>query len=393
MDIEKTRKDFPILETVTYLDSAATSQRPLQVIDAVSDFYTDKNANVERGLYKLAEQGTLAYNEVREKTAAFINAGKDEVLFTKNTTESANIVMRGWGEKFISKGDKVVTTILEHHSNFVPWQELARRKGAQFEVIDVDDECMLADAEKKMKGAKLVSVSASSNVTGTMPDVKELCSMAHDEGAVCVVDAAQYAPSHKIDVKSLGCDFLMFSGHKMLGPFGVGILHGRQEILETMDPFIYGSEMITSVTKEKSEWAGLPHKFESGTPDVAAVIGFGAALDYLNSLGMDSISLHEEKLGKSLYDRLQEIEGLEVIGPGKRAALCAFTLGKVHPHDVAAMLDEENIAVRSGHHCAMPLHERLGIPASTRASVYLYNKKEEIETLAESLEKVKKVFG
>ncbi len=395
MDAEKIRKDFPILEKVTYLDSAATSQRPNQVIDAVSDFYKNKNTNVERGLYKLAEEATLAYSGVREKTASFINSEKNEIVFTRNTTESTNLVMRGWGEKFIKKGDKIVTTLLEHHSNFVPWQVLAKRQGASFEVAGIDSECQIdeSDFEKKIKGAKLVAVSAASNVTGTLPNIKRICAMAQNEGAVCVVDAAQYVPSHPVDVKSIGCDFLTFSGHKMLGPFGAGILYGKQELLESMDPFIYGSEMIRSVTLESAEWNDLPHKFESGTPDVAAVIGFGAALDYLNAIGMENVQSHEEELASYLYKRLSEVEGIEIIGPEKRAGLVAFTLGKAHPHDIAAMLDEDNIAVRSGHHCAMPLHEKLGIPASTRASVYIYNTKQEIDKLAESLGNVRKVFG
>lgn len=396
MDVERLREDFPILKRITYLDSAATSQRPLQVIDAVSGFYRERNANVERGLYRLAEEGTMAYNAVRAKTAQFIGCSEDEIIFTRNSTESANLLMRGWGEKHIGKGDRIVTTILEHHSNFVPWQALAARRGAEFLVAGADDQCRLdeADLEKKIKGARLVAVSAASNVSATMPDVKRICGMAHDEGALCVVDGAQLVPSHPVDVGSMDCDFLFFSGHKMLGPFGAGILYGKKELLEDMDPFMYGSEMVRSVTVESAEWNGLPHKFESGTPDVAAVIGFGAALDYLGSIGMEEVQAYERELAGYLYSRLSEVEGLEVIGPDEgRAALASFTLGKAHPHDIAAMLDEDGICVRSGHHCAMPLHERLGIPASTRASAYIYNTKAEIDKLAESLEKVRKVFG
>lgn len=395
MDVGKIREDFPILEKVTYLDSAATSQRPLQVIEAVSDFYKNKNTNVERGLYKLAEEATLAYSGAREKTARFIGCEANEIIFTRNTTESTNLVMRGWGEKFVKKGDKVVTTLLEHHSNFVPWQHLAKKRGASFEVVGLDSECAIdeSDLEKKVKGAKLLALSAASNVSGALADVKKICAIAHDAGALCLVDAAQYVPSHPVDVKSLDCDFLTFSGHKMLGPFGSGILYGKRELLESMDPFIYGSEMIRSVDLQSAEWSELPHKFESGTPDVGAVIGFGAALDYLNSLGMENVQSYEEELASYLYKRLSEVRGLEIIGPGKRAALVSFTLANAHPHDIAAMLDEDNIAVRSGHHCAMPLHAHLGIPASTRASAYIYNKSEEIDRLAESLEKVRKVFG
>ncbi len=397
IDVDKIRKDFPILETdIVYLDSAATTQRPVQVIKAVDQFYRTTNSNVARGLYKIAEQATLDYEEVREKAKSFINASHSkEIIFTRTTTEGANAVMRGWGEKFLKKGDKIVTTIMEHHSNFVPWQQLAKRTGASFELIDITDEGEL-DLDNKIKGAKFVAVSAASNVIGTMPDTKDICKIAHENDALCLVDGAQSVPSMPTDVKDMDCDFLVFSGHKMLAPFGAGVFYGKHELLESMDPFLYGSEMISVVTAKDSEWAGLPYKFEAGTPTVDAVIGLGAAIDYLNGIGLEKIRQHEKKLVSYMLKRLPEIKGLDILGPKdaeKRAGLVAFTLDGVHPHDVSAMLSDDNICVRSGHHCAMPLHKRLGIEASTRASVYLYSKKEEIDALVESLGKVRKVFG
>lgn len=404
-DVDKIRSDFPILDVkvngkkLVYLDSAATSQKPSQVIDGVSDFYRKRNSNVARGLYRLAEQATMEYEAVREKARKFINAkASKEIIFTRNTTEGSNVIMRGWGEKFLKKGDRIVTTILEHHSNFVPWQQLAKRTGARFEVVDITDEGELdeGELEGKLKGARFVAVSAASNVVGTLTDTRRICSMARENGAISVVDGAQSVPSMPTDVKKMGCDFLTFSGHKMLAPFGSGVLYGREELLEKMDPLLYGSEMIRSVTIEETEWNDLPLKFEAGTPNVGSMVGLGAAMDYLNGIGLESIRSHEESLLAYALKRLPEVKGLEVLGPKdvkKRGALVAFTLEGVHPHDVASMLDEDGICVRSGHHCAMPLHERLRIPASTRASFYLYNTKEEIDMLLESLERIRKVFG
>jgi cysteine desulfurase/selenocysteine lyase len=400
LDVDLIRKDFPILRSgIVYLDSAATSQKPIQVIAAVSEFYKTKNANVYRGLYGIAEEATLEFEGVREKVRKFIGAeSAKEIIFTKNMTEGANIVMRGWGEKFLKKGGKVVTTLSEHHSNFVPWQFLANSKKCRFEVVDVDSEGKIdmTDFDKKIKNARLFAFSAASNVTGAIAETRKLCSIARDNGAISFVDGAQYVPSNKTDVQKLGCDFLAFSGHKMLAPFGSGVLYGREELLDTMDPLLYGSEMIRSVSVKKTELNDLPNKFEAGTPAVDAMIGLGAAIDYLNRIGLDNIRAHEDVLVSYMLKRLPDVPGLEIIGPTtakERAALVAFTIEGIHPHDVAAMLAEDNICVRSGHHCAMPIHEKLSIPASTRASVYLYNQKGETDALVESLLRARKVFG
>lgn len=400
-DVEKIRKDFPIFQTqvngkpLVYFDSAATSQRPQVVIDSVCDFYAHKNANVSRGLHRLAEDATVAYEDVREKVSHFINARDGEVIFTSGATTATNLVMRGWGEKFIHKGDKIVTTVIEHHSNFVPWQQLATRKGAHFEVVDIDEngKLDLADFEKQTRGAKLVCVCAASNVLGTINDISALASIVHSNGALLFVDGAQSVPSIPTDFSKLGCDFLCFSGHKMLAPFGSGVLCANHDLLEQMDPFIYGSEMIRSVDVAKSQWSDVPHKFESGTPDVSAIIGLGVAIDYLTSLGMENIKKYEESLTKYFLKRLDEIKDVTVFGPkDHRVPLASFSLDGIHSHDIAVILDEAGIAVRSGHHCAMPLHSHLGVMSTTRASLYFYSTKSEIDAFATSLEHVKNVF-
>jgi len=402
LDPDRIKADFPIFVEnpgLIYLDSAATSQRPRQVIDAVSGFYSKGNSNVARGLYRLAEEATLAYEDVRRKAGRFIGSpSEDSIVFTKNATEGANLIMRGWGERNIRKGDRIVTTVMEHHSNLVPWQALAAKKGAHLEVAGIGDGGMLdlCGLEKKLKGAKLFAFSAASNVIGTLNDTKRLCQMAHEAGAACVVDGAQSVPSMPTDVRKMDCDFLVFSGHKMLGPFGSGILYGRREMLERMDPFMYGSSMIREVGLEKSGWADIPQRFEAGTPLVDAAVGFGAALDYLSTIGMGEIRSHDVRLVRKMQKRLAEVSGLRMLGPADaqmRCGLVSFTLEGVHPHDVSAMLAESDICVRSGHHCAMPLHERLGIPASTRASVYIYNNEGELDALAEGLERARKAFG
>lgn len=397
IDVEKIRSDFPIFEReikgkkLVYLDSTATSQRPRQVTEAVKKFEETKNANVARSIHTLAEEATAEYEGAREKVAKFINAGEEkEIIFTRNTTESLNLIMRGWGEKFLKEGDKVVTTIMEHHSNFVPWQQLAKKSKADFEVIDIDEEGKLKEDElEKIKGAKLFAFSATSNVLGTVNDVKKLCKIARNEGAVSVVDGAQSVPGMPTDVQDLGCDFLAFSGHKMLAPFGIGVLYGRKEILEEMDPFLYGSEMIKKVDKGMVVWNSLPFKFEAGTPPVDEAVGLGAAIDYLSGIGMDNIRKHEEELAEKLLKTVGEMEHVKFYGPksaGERTGLLAFEVKGIHPHDIAALLDEEGIAIRTGHHCAMPLHLRIGMPGGTnRAGGYIYNTVEEIDYFAEKL--------
>ncbi len=401
IDAKRVRKDFPIFAEnpgLVYLDSAATSQRPSCVIDAVSGFYRGYNSNVARGLYRIAEKATLAYEEAREKAQSFIGAGESrEIIFTKNTTESANLLMRAWGEKSIRKGDVIVTTQMEHHSNLVPWQQLAKRRGARLEIARIQDDGTLdlADLDRKLRGARLFAYCAASNVLGTLNDARALCRMAGSAGAISVVDGAQSVPSMPTDVKKLGCDFLMFSGHKMLAPFGSGVLYGRAELLESMDPFLYGSAMMRMVDELDAQWNEIPHRFEAGTPLVDAAIGLSSAIAYLESKGMEKIRSHDVSLTSYMLKRLAEVPGLRILGPPdakKRVGIAAFTMEGIHPHDVSAMLSEDDVCVRSGHHCAMPLHTRLGIPASTRASVYLYNEAGDIDSLIDSLMKARKVF-
>lgn len=404
IDVDKIREDFPILQTkmngkpLIYLDSAATSQKPKQVIDGVAEFYRTKNANVARGLYPLAEEATRAYEEARVKVQKFLNAKSEkEIILCSNTTTAENIIMWGWGNQNIQKGDKIVTTILEHHSNFVPWQQLAKMKGASFEIMDVNDDCTIKEEElEKIKGAKLVAFSHVSNVAGTINDAKKICKLAKDVGAVTVVDGAQSIPSMPVDVQDIDCDFILFSGHKMLAPFGSGGFYGKQELLEKMTPGFFGSEMIREVHPDRSVWNDLPHKFEPGTPNVAEAHGLGIAIDYISKIGMENVRKHEKEMAAYALEKMQEIEGLRILGPldaEKRGGLVAFELKGVHPHDVAAFLGDCGIAVRSGHHCAMPLHVRLDIPASSRASFQIYTKKEEIDEFVDCLKKVKQVFG
>jgi len=401
--IEAIRKeDFPIFQKrindkeLIYLDSAATTQRPKQVIDAVRDFWENKNANVARSLHTLAEEATTAYEEVRKKVARFIGCSENEIIFTRNTTEAINFVMRGYEDKLGSR-DNITTTIMEHHSNFVPWQWLAKKRSSEFLVIDINGDGTLNESEfDKIDRARIVAITMASNVLGTINDIKKVCKIAKETGAMVVVDAAQAAPHMKIDVKELGCDFLAFSGHKMLAPFGVGVLYGKRERLEEMEPALYGSEMIKKVSVEESEWNDIPQKFEAGTPAVDAIVGLGAAIDYLNDIGMHKIRQHEIELTSFALDSLSDC-GVRIVGPldaKKRTGLVSFVLDNIHPHDVSLLLDREGIAIRSGHHCAMPLHTRLGLPQGTsRASFYIYNSQKDIEALVQSLKKIKQMFG
>ena len=405
-DVEAVRADFPILQQehhagvpLIYLDNAASSQKPDVVIRALDDYYRRYNANVHRGIHKLSEEATAAYEGARIKLRRFINAGnKREIIYTRGTTESINLVAQTWGRANLKSGDVVLSTQMEHHSNIVPWQMLAAEKGFTLRYIPV-----LPDGTLDMEAyaallrdepAKLVAVTYVSNVLGTINPIAEMAKAAHEAGALIVVDAAQAAPHMPIDVRALNVDFLAFSGHKMAGPTGSGVLYGRRDLLEAMPPWMGGGDMISTVRLDGSTWNDLPYKFEAGTPSVAEMIGLGIAVDYLSSLGMDKIQAHEHTMITYALDRLAEVPGLTLYGPeaDKKGAVATFTMQGIHAHDIAQMLDAEGIAVRAGHHCAMPLHETLGIPASARASFYLYNTPAEVDALIEALYKAKKAF-
>ncbi|MBI4439245.1 cysteine desulfurase [Candidatus Woesearchaeota archaeon] len=399
MNTESIRKDFPILrrtingKQLVYLDSAATSQKPRQVIDAIKSHYENSNANVHRGVHTLSQEATETYEAAHEKCAQFINAGFDEIIFTKNATESINLVAYSLSHS-LKKGDEILSTEMEHHSNLVPWQQIALAKGAKIKFAKATEEGLdLEDVKKKItKKTRIVAVTHASNVLGTINPVKEIGELAHSKGAVMLVDGAQSVPHMPVDVKEIGCDFMAFSAHKMLGPDGLGILFGKSELLKNMPPFLFGGDMIREVKLDTTRFNSLPWKFEAGTPNVAGAAGFSAAIDYLASVGMDNIREHEKQLTAYCMKRLGSETDVKIYGPRKRTGLVSFNLGKIHAHDTAALLDQEGIEVRAGHHCAMPLAEKLGITASVRASFYLYNKKQEIDLLASALEKARSVF-
>ncbi len=405
-DVQAVRADFPILERningkkLVFLDSAASSQKPLQVIEAISNYYRTSHANVHRGIYRLSEEATDAYENARGRVARFINANsKNEIIFTRNTTESINLVAFSWARANVNAGDEILLTEMEHHANLVPWQLVAQEKDARLRFIPITDDGLLDLTEMDnllTERTKLVAFTQASNVLGTLTPVREIVDLAHSVGAVTVVDGAQGVPHMPVDVQALGCDFYAFSSHKMCGPTGVGVLWGRRELLEGMPPFMAGGEMIRRVELEHSEWAEIPHKFEAGTPAIAEAIGLGAAVDYLSDLGMEAVRAHEKELTAYALERLVEVPGLTVYGPTDlevRGGVTAFALDSAHPHDIATILDSEAVAVRAGHHCAMPLHKRLCLPASTRASFYIYNTPEEIDRLIEALYKVKHIFS
>jgi len=405
-DILRIRQDFPVLQRevhpgkqLVYLDSTATSQKPASVLQAMDEYYRLHNANIHRGVHTLAEEATAGYEDARGRIAAFIGArSQREVIFTRNTTESINLVALTWGRAFLNSGDVVILTEMEHHSNLVPWHMLAAEKGLRLEFIPVTDDGLL-DLETYRKllelQPKMVAFSQMSNVMGTITPAKEIIALAHAAGAVTLVDGAQSVPHLPVNVRDLDADFLAFSAHKMLGPTGIGVLYGKQALLEKMPPFLGGGDMIKKVTLRGFTPNDLPHKFEAGTPAVAEAIGFGAAVDYLSRIGMTWVEAHEKEITAYAMDRLSEISGLKIFGPTAehKGGVTAFTLGSIHPHDVAQILDREGIAVRAGHHCAMPLHQRFNLPATTRASFYLYSTKEEVDRLAEGLEKVKQMLG
>ncbi|WP_165984533.1 cysteine desulfurase [Streptomyces sp. YIM 98790] len=411
LDTEAIRKDFPVLDRVlhdgkklVYLDNAATSQKPRQVLDALQQYYELHNANVHRGIHVLAEEATALYEGARDKVAAFINApSRDEVIFTKNASESLNLVanMLGWADEpyRVDGRTEIVITEMEHHSNIVPWQLLAQRTGATLKWFGITDDGRLDLSridEIITEKTKIVSFVLVSNILGTHNPVETIVRRAQDVGALVLIDASQAAPHMALDVQALQADFVAFTGHKMCGPTGIGVLWGRQELLEDLPPFLGGGEMIETVSMHSSTYAPAPHKFEAGTPPIAQAVGLGAAVDYLSSLGMDRIAAHEQALTEYALQRLRDIPGLRIIGPETaedRGAAISFTLGDIHPHDVGQVLDEQGIAVRVGHHCARPVCLRFGIPATTRASFYLYSTPAEVDALAGGLEYVRNFFG
>ena len=406
LNVHEIRNDFPILQRKThdnvplvYLDSTATSQKPLAVIEAMDGYYRRSNANIHRGVHTLAEEATAMYERAREKIAKFINApSARQVIYTRNTTESINLVAYSWARSKLTAGDLVILTEMEHHSNLVPWHMLQAERGIELDFIPVTDSGLLdLDAYKTLlaRSPKLVSFTDMSNVLGTINPAAEIIRMAHEAGAVTLVDAAQSVPHLLVDVQALDADFLAFSAHKMCGPTGIGALYGRLELLESMPPFLGGGDMIKEVKLRSFKPNTLPHKFEAGTPAIAEAVGFGAAVDYLTSVGMENIATHEHAITEYALERLEEIPGVRVFGPdaGYKGGVAAFTLEGVHPHDVAQILDRDGIAVRAGHHCAQPLHEKFGIPATSRASFYLYNTKDEVDLLVNGIYKVKELFG
>ena len=394
LDVKKIRKDYPIFQKkggggpFCYLDSAATSQTPIQVIDAVAEYYSDYNANVHRSIYAIGEKATRAYESARERVSQFIGAEESQsVVFTRGTTEAINLVAYAWGRHNLKKGDEILITEMEHHSNLVPWQLVARDMGATLITIPFRSDGTLEDAETYFnENTKIVSVIHQSNVLGTVNPVDEIISLAKSVGAVTLIDAAQSVPHSPVDVSSLGCDFLAFSGHKMLGPTGVGVLYGKLNLLEEMEPFLSGGEMIKAVTFEKSTWNDVPWKFEAGTPNIAQVIGLGSAVDYLSEIGMDKIKAHETTISNYALEKLNEIDEVTIYGTApKRGGVVTFNLHNIHPHDLAQLLDKEGVAIRAGHHCAQPLMDKLGVTATARASFYLYNDLEDIDRLVAAI--------
>lgn len=405
-NVEKIREDFPILKRkingkqLVYLDNAATTQKPKQVIQAIVEYYENHNANIHRGIHTLADEATQMYENSREKVKKFISARSEkEIIFVRNSTEGINLVAYSWGMRNVNKGDEILLTDVEHHSNLVPWQFVAKARRAKLSYLKArqDGTVSIQDFENAInKKTKIIAINHISNVLGVINPIKEMAKIAHDNGSLILVDGSQSVPRIPTDVRDMDCDFLVFTGHKILGPTGIGILYGNERILEDMEPFLGGGDMIKEVWLDRASWNDLPHKFEAGTPNIAGSIGLGAALDYLSKVGMKDIKAHEDLLTQYTLDEIQKIPGIQVLGPlstEKKTGLVSFTMKGIHPHDIATILNEDAIAVRSGQHCAMPLHVKFNIPASTRASFYLYNTKEEVDKLVNSLKKVSKVFS
>lgn len=403
-DVQKIRKDFPVLaqkmngKALVYLDNAATTQKPLQVINRMDAFMKNEYATIHRGVYMFSQMATEECEQTREKCRKFINSRKvSEIIFTSGTTESINLVAAGWGRKFLKAGDEIIVSQIEHHANIVPWQMLRDEKGIVLKVIPVNDrgELILEEYKKLLTSrTKLVSVGHVSNALGTIHPIEEIIKLAHQAGAKVLIDGAQAISHVKADVQALDCDFYAFSGHKMYGPTGIGVLYGKQEILEAMDPYQTGGDMIESVTFEKTTFAKPPHKFEAGTPAIIEMVGLGPAIDYLQNLGFDKIEAYENELLQEATKKLLEIEGLRIMGTAARkAAVISFVLGDIHPHDIGTILDQEGVAIRTGHHCSQTTMKRYNLPATARASFSFYNTREEIDVLVKALRKVKEVFA
>ncbi len=407
ISLEKIQNDFPILKrkvrgekNLVYLDNAATTQKPNQVIDSITDYYQNHNSNIHRAVHALAEESTEAFETTRDKVAKFLNIERrEEIIFVRGTTEAINLVAYTWGRQNVEQGDIIVTTEYEHHSNIVPWQLLTQEKGAKLEYISIDDngELILDDLDKFLATGKvkLVVFSQMSNVLGTITDSDYIIKKCKSAGVKTLVDGAQSVPHMKVDLQKLDCDFFAFSAHKMLGPTGVGILWSKKEILEQMRPFHGGGDMIREVHKYETTWNDLPYKFEAGTPNIADVIGFAAAIDYLSELGMENVREHEIELTQYALDKLSSVKGIHIYGPKsaqKRGGVISFNFADIHPHDVATIIDEAGIAIRSGHHCAQVLMERLDVAATSRASFYIYNTKEDVDSLVDSLDKAARLF-
>lgn len=407
LNVALIREDFPILKRVlrgnrklVYLDNAATTQKPLSVIDAISNYYKNHNSNIHRGVHQLAEEATIQYESTREKVRKFINArSQDEIIFTRNTTEAINLIAYSWGSKNIGKNDCILITEFEHHSNIVPWQMLAQEKNCNLEYVGMDEDGYFDLVEYQelinLNRVKLVSISQMSNVLGTIVPINRIIKMAHERGIPVLVDAAQSVPHMEVDVQEMDCEFLAFSAHKMLGPTGVGVLYVKREILASMPPFLGGGDMIKEVDKYNTSYNELPYKFEAGTPNIADVVGFGASIDYLNRIGMSAVRTHEIDLVRYTMERMRDIEGITIYGPlqpSARGGVIAFNLGDIHPHDLATIMDDRGIAIRSGHHCAQVLMRRLQVSATSRVSFYIYNNKEEIDLFVQALYDARRLF-
>ncbi len=405
LDVERIREDFPILERefdgtqLVYLDNAATSQTPEPVVETIADYYRNYNANVHRGIHQLSQEASIAYEEAHDRVAEFIGAeGREEIIFTKNTTESMNLVAYAWGLNELGPGDEVVLTEMEHHASLVTWQQIAKRTGATCKYVPITDEGRLdMDAARELitDDTEMVSAVHVSNTLGTINPVSELADIAHDHDAYMFVDAAQSVPNRPVDVTELDADFLAFSGHKMAGPTGIGVLYGKRHLLEEMEPYLYGGEMILKVTFEDSKWNELPWKYEAGTPVICQGIALAAACDYLDDIGMENVERHEAELAAYAYDRLREQNDVEVYGPpgDDRGGLVAFNLDGVHAHDLSSILNDSAVAIRAGDHCTQPLHDVLGTAASARASFYIYNTKAEIDRLVEAVDDARQLFA